>query len=281
MKLLEVIEKMGSIRALTVGDTMTDRYVFCEANRLCPEGPVPVLVPIKTENANGGAGHAADQLMQLCQASWNFFAASPSVKTRYFVGHHLVSRVDEDKICPLPDDSKIEGLAKHLKESPRYDVIVISDYAKGMMSSKFCKWVVSYGATNQIPVIVDPKGKDWDKYAGCTLICPNVHELKAWEGTAMFPFMLLKCGEAGLTLYQPSGSREYPAAARHVFDVTGAGDVVTALAAAVLGAGGTMVQAARLSNLIAGWSVGEVGTVVCSKAKVIELVKAAGADFYE
>jgi bifunctional ADP-heptose synthase (sugar kinase/adenylyltransferase) len=281
VKILEIVERMKTLRTITVGDTMIDKYIFCAATRLCPEGPIPVLVPQKTDIRNGGAGHTSDQLRELCSASWQFFGTPPSTKTRYMVGQRLVARVDEDHICTLSDAQKIEGLGKHFKENARYDVIVISDYAKGLLSEIFCKWLVSYGATNQIPVVVDPKGKAWDKYAGCTLICPNIHELKLWEGTTPFPFMLLKCGENGLSLYQPSGQRDLPARAKHVYDVTGAGDTVTAVAAATLGAGGTMVQAATLSNLAAGWSVGEVGTVVCTRDKLIELVKEAGAEHVE
>jgi rfaE bifunctional protein kinase chain/domain len=279
MKLLEVIEKMQTVRSLVVGDNMIDKYVFCEATRLCPEAPVPVLVPVKTDIRNGGSAHVSDQMERLCGSSWNFFTNAPSTKTRYMVGQRLISRVDEDIRIPLTDAQKIEGIAKHFKEKPKYDVVIISDYAKGMISGRFCKWVVEHCIKEGTPVVVDPKGTYWEKYHGCSLICPNLAELKAWNGgTHEFPFLLLKCGEQGLNLYQPSGCMEFAAQARHVFDVTGAGDVVVAVAAAVIGAGGNLPQAAALANIAAGWSVGEIGTVVITKEKLIELVKETGAE---
>src|SRR5271165_4005463 len=116
---------MKSVRSMTVGDNMIDRYIFCTASRLCPEAPVPVLVPEKTEIRNGGAAHVSDQLQKLCQGSWNFFTTAPSTKTRYMVGHSLVMRFDEDKIAAMTDAQKIEGFAKHLKDNPRYDVMII------------------------------------------------------------------------------------------------------------------------------------------------------------
>lgn len=270
MKLLELLEKTKSIRTLTVGDNMNDHYVFCEATRLCPEGPVPVLIPKKVMNVNGGAGHVAEQLQHLSQVSYTFFGPT-SQKKRYMVGHHLVLRVDEDQAPPATDAQKIEGLAKHLKDSPGYNVIVLSDYNKGMLTTAFCEWIIGYARSVDIPVIVDPKGKNWDKYKGCDLICPNMQELKEWTGSALFPFMLLKAGAEGVSLFMPSGKIDYPATAKHVFDVTGAGDIVVAVAAALIGAGGTKVQAAKFANVVAGWSVGEVGTVVATREKLMEL----------
>jgi D-beta-D-heptose 7-phosphate kinase / D-beta-D-heptose 1-phosphate adenosyltransferase len=280
MTALELLEKMKSVRSMTVGDNMIDKYVFCTTNRLCPEAPVPVLVPLQTAIRNGGAAHVSDQLQALCASSWNFFSTSPTTKTRYMVGHHLIMRFDEDKGVAFTSAQRIEGLAKHFKENPKYDVVVISDYAKGMITNEFSAWIIEYCRKEKIPVIVDPKGSKWSKYQGCDLICPNMAELKAWDDGAagLFPFMLLKCGEQGLTLYQPSGATEYPAKAKHVFDVTGAGDVVVAVAAAIIGAGGTLTQAAAISNIAAGWSVGEVGTVIITHEKLTELVKATGVE---
>ena len=279
MKILEVINKMKGVRSLTVGDNMIDKYVFCTSDRLCPEAPIPVLVPVKTEIKNGGAAHVSDQMEKLCEASWNFFTTAPTTKTRYMVGQRLVSRVDEDRMLAMTDAQKIDGLSKFLKDNGTFGVVIISDYAKGMVTTEFCKWVIAYCNKEKIPVLVDPKGTKWDKYYGCDLICPNMAELKAWDGGEHeFRFMLLKCGEQGLNLYQPSGCMEYPAKARHVFDVTGAGDIVVAVAAAAIGAGGTLVQAAALANIAAGWSVGEVGTVCITRDKLIELVKEVGAE---
>ena len=278
MKYSQIIERLGRVRALTVGDAMIDHYIHGRVERLCPEGPVPIFIPEgKMDNRNGGAGHVADQLEALCETSWTFHGKPISEKTRFMVGSHLLLRVDEDKVPAATDAQRIAGLERSLIDA-KYDVIVLSDYAKGWLSHTFCRWIIKYAKEHEIPVIVDPKGRDWDKYEGCTLICPNVHELKAWggENVAQFPFMLLKCGAHGLTLYQPSGAYEFPAKAKLVFDVTGAGDIVTAVAAATIGAGGTLMQAATLANLAAGWSVGEIGTVVCKKDTLLQLIDETG-----
>jgi rfaE bifunctional protein kinase chain/domain len=272
MNARELIEKMKATRILVVGDPIVDKYVFGSTPRLCPEGPIPVFVPEKVEVRNGGAAHVSDQIHALCSEGWQFFG-TPSMKTRYMAGHHLVGlRVDEDQPSAATDAQKIESLGKAFKAEPRFDAIIISDYAKGWITAEFCKWIVRYAKENQIPVIVDPKGKDWTKYQGCTLICPNMVEIKIHQDGTLFPCLLLKCGDAGVTLYTPSGSKDFPATAKHVFDVTGAGDVVVAVAAAVIGSGGSLRQAAWLSNIAAGWSVGEVGTVCITREKLLELV---------
>jgi rfaE bifunctional protein kinase chain/domain len=276
MTLLEVIEKLSSIRLLVVGDAINDRYVFGRVERLCPEGPVPVLIRERVENRNGGAAHVVDQVRALGAQCVGFHGMPICQKTRFMVGSHMLLREDDER-RPVADHAQmVEALNKFIFGESKIDAIILSDYAKGTLMPEVCKAVLNFATTNSIPVVVDPKGRDWQKYGGCSVICPNQFELlearekyhKSW------PVMLMKRGEDGLRLFTDgSGYVDIPATAKHVFDVTGAGDVVVAVFTAARAAGAALIDSAVLANLAAGWSVGEVGTVVCSKEKLIELTK--------
>ncbi len=273
MNLTQVINKMRDRLILVIGDAILDKYVFGRVERLCPEAPVVDFVAEKTDNRNGGAAHVTDQLLALNMKVHYFYGEPVSIKTRYMAGSHMLLRVSDDKKPANVDPPKmLKVIGNFIKENESLAAIVISDYAKGWVIPTMCQHVIELARKRKIPVIVDPKGKDWDKYKGCDLICPNMKELKEWQGTVLWPFMLLKCGEHGLSLFTPSGHQDFPAQVHKVFDVTGAGDTVVAVAAATLAAGGTHVQAAVLSNLAAGWCVGEVGTAVCKAETLLDLV---------
>ena len=282
-KLIELIEKMRDVRAMVVGDAMVDQYLFGRVDRMCPEAPVPVFIAEEVKDYGGGAAHVADQLDALCKQSITCFQPRPhTLKKRFMVGSHMLLRHDTDMVnIALDDEQRIRLFTKTMV--PSYDVIVLSDYAKGWLSEKFCKFIIK---TAGVPVVVDPKGRLWSKYIGCTAICPNDKEISSsWLG---IPHVLHKRGPDGLRLYGPlEGTppsmdapigagrpvQDFPASARHVYNVTGAGDTVTAVVAAVVAAGGTLQEACILANLAAGFCVGEVGTTVCTRDKLIELVK--------
>lgn len=286
MSLRDLIGKMLSVRALVIGDAMIDTYAFCRSERLCPEAPVPVLIAERLEHRLGGAANVSHQMAKLCEAPFEFFGSPRCRKTRYMVGTHMVMRVDDDKAPAADEAQKARALIEGLKDKV-FDVVVLSDYNKGWLSVELCQFAVKYAKQKGIPCIVDPKGTDWSKYVGCTWICPNDREVRAaWNG---IPGVLYKRGANGLRLYGPVKGdpapigapigtgrdfRDIPATAKHVYDVTGAGDTVVAVFAAALAAGGTDVQAAQLANLAAGYVVGEVGTTVCPQQKLIELVEA-------
>lgn len=280
MKLFNVIEKMKDVRALVVGDAIHDQYVFGNVSRLCPEGPVPVLVSDKIETRRGGAAHVMEQIDALCMPAVISFGTPVSTKTRYLAGSHLLLRVDADKAPVFDEEQKARALTAAMGNF-KFDVIVLSDYNKGWLTLQMCQFLIEYARQKNIPVVVDPKGSDWRKYVGCTWICPNQVEIEAFRdifipsgGKRQFPQVLQKRGADGLKLWTDgSGSVEIPSTAKHVFDVTGAGDTVVAVFAAALAAGGTEVQAAQLANLAAGWTVGEIGTVVCSRETLHDLTR--------
>jgi len=250
------------VRVWVIGDAIIDHYHFGRIERLSPEAPVPVFIEERQEERRGGADHVAHQLEALgCKAVTTSFSGPPSIKHRYLVGHHPVFRIDQDQLCD-PDANVVPC------DRPDVDVAVLSDYAKGMLTEEICQRVMSWG----VPVVVDPKGRNWFKYHGCAVVCPNARELADGPIGISFTPVLEKRGSEGIRLWQRGDFLDIPAQARHVYDVTGAGDVVVAVVAATLGVGGDLASAARIATYAAGFAVGEVGTAVCSKAKLLEIL---------
>ncbi len=277
MTLTELLEKIPGSHVAVVGDAMVDHYEFGRVERICPEAPVPVFVSERHENRPGGAANVAKQLIELgCQVHQSF-APEFSIKTRYMVGSHLVLRVDEDRIA-RPASSDVRGVAQYLKSVLRLDALVLSDYAKGWLSFGMCQAVMAeMRVRGGAPVIVDPKGNDWSKFVGCELICPSTSDglnKSPFFRDEEFPNILYKRGALGMELQGKGGTCSIPTAARHVYDVTGAGDTVVAVVAAALAVGASKLEAATLAALAAGYVVGEVGTTVCPIEKLKELVNA-------
>lgn len=272
MTLEEIIASMASVHALVIGDAICDEYIFCRSDRICPEAPVPVLVPERRERRPGGARNVVAQLKALGVSTHELFGYPVSLKQRYMVGHQLVLRVDTDCQAEL---AAADGIAvfDELVSQRRPDVIVLSDYAKGTLSDELCQHVIEEAGKRSIYVVVDPKGKDWSKYWGAELLCPNQKEYDAVRRKlSMSSDMVIKRGEHGLHVSTDDISTSLPAQARHVFDVTGAGDTVVAVLAAAIAAGAKIVPGAQLANLAAGYVVGEIGTTVCPKDKLLELL---------
>ena len=278
-RLLELLDRMKTVRALVAGDSIIDHYVFGRSTRICPEAPVPVFVPEREESRHGGALNVKNQLDALCQPAWQWVSSVPSRKTRLMVGSHLVLRIDEDRLM-TPNEAAVADIEARLDEANEkddLDVILLSDYAKGWLGGQTCQYLINAARVLEIPVVVDPKGINWAKYAGASVICPNEAEWNAVNAQAPAGSVIIsKHGDKGLVLFKNEGSETtdhvFPATARHVADVTGAGDTVVAVVAAVLGAGGTYEEACVLANLAAGHVVGEVGTAICTAERLRELV---------
>lgn len=278
MTLTEIVESMSKVCVVVIGDAIADEYVFCRSERMCPEAPVPVLIPERIEERPGGAMNVVEQLRALGAHGKGAYGMPYSAKRRFMVGHQMMMRVDEDNQSTTSFDGMVQALNKHVFGESKIDAIVLSDYAKGTLTPELCQYVIKFANENGIPVIVDPK-ESWDNFAGCNWICPNKKEAARAEMSDMPRWnVLLKCGAAGLRLHEYEGKgagswTDFPAKARHVFDVTGAGDTVVAVFAAAIAVGAQPVQAAEIANIAAGWVVGEVGTTVCPREKLLELVK--------
>lgn len=261
--LVDIIGMFCTVRALVIGDAMVDQYHFGRVDRLSPEAPVPIFIEEGTESRRGGADNVAHQLEALGCRVKTVFARRWSVKHRYFAGHHQVFRRDDDYRAGGEDvDEACQRIAHYIHD---FDVVVLSDYAKGLLTPQLCQDVIKVGK----PVVVDPKGTDWVKYRGAAVICPNELELQAqgWHSG----YVVAKLGAKGLAIRTHDGVEHLriPAVAKQVFDVTGAGDVVTAVIAAGVAVNASMENAAIIANHAAGVVVGKLGTAVCSTEELL------------
>jgi D-beta-D-heptose 7-phosphate kinase/D-beta-D-heptose 1-phosphate adenosyltransferase len=293
-------------KLLVIGDVMLDRYWHGDAFRVSPEAPVPVVKVENREDRPGGAGNVALNIAALGSATTlvgiigndeagtelksrleaagvycEFLVSSskPTItKLRVISRHQQLIRLDFEEKFTEEDvqdlDIKVESLIQNCQ------VMVISDYAKGALAD--VPSLISLARKHKIPVVVDPKGIDFSKYRGATLMTPNLSEFEAVVGGCAneqdlvekglsllteldLSALLITRGEHGMTLIRPEFPELHlPAKAREVFDVTGAGDTVISVLAASLAAGYSLADSTALANLAAGLVVGKLGTAAIS-----------------
>ncbi len=301
-------------RILVVGDLILDRYLWGDVNRISPESPVPVVQLVRENEVAGGAANVAMNLasfgVQVAVAGYvgeDYFGGRllellsqkniqiegivtrPDVatvtKTRIIGGRQQMLRIDREDIKEANRKTSEKLLAqvdRHLNQN-RFDAIILSDYAKGVLSDTVCHEIISTANERNIPILVDPKGKSFVKYSKATAISPNRKELatacnsatrsldsllekgRELVDTLQLDFMAVTLGEQGIALVQQDGTHKIPALAREVFDVSGAGDTVIATLAAGLAAGLSRIDALHLANLAAGVVVGKVGTATVAR----------------
>jgi rfaE bifunctional protein kinase chain/domain len=298
-------EKLSSCRLLVVGDAMLDRYWFGDVERISPEAPVPVVHVRSTEERLGGAANVARNIVSIgAQAALltvvgeddagrsigRLLAASrirghlhtdrrlaTTVKVRVIGRQQQVVRVDFEQT------PEAEVLAAHLDEYARLlpdsEVVLLSDYGKGGLTH-ITRMIEMARAAGR-PVLIDPKGDDYSRYAGATLVTPNRAELREvigrwrdeddleWRAQSLrrdlgMQALLLTRSEEGMTLYTDEPTWSIPAQAREVFDVSGAGDTVIAVLAVMLAAGRPMREAVGAANRAGGIVVGKLGTATVS-----------------
>ena len=316
MKELSLIEGgFAALRILVIGDVMLDRSIWGEVDRISPEAPVPVLRSVRTTSAPGGAGNVAMNLVGLgvkvAQAGFwgrdsdmhelNGLLGVAGVDTSGMLpcGHATISktrivsrnqqllRLDVEDATPHPDSEHQGLLARCLQLVEGSDAIILSDYAKGALSPRLCQAVIAAARKRGIPVLVDPKGRDFEKYAGATTICPNLQELGLLTGidrrnlpellaaaqqlvaTLRIDYMTVTMSEKGIRILYPDSFVHSPTRAREVFDVTGAGDTVIATLAASLAGGLDAEAAVNLANLAAGIVVAKTGTAPIARHELI------------
>jgi len=228
------------LKILVVGDRIEDRYVFGDAERLCPEAPVPVIVPKRKRNSDGGAALVAAQLMCLgadvvtSYGSWSF-------KERIFAGSHLVCRVDNDSVGLMP-----------VTLDDQAEAIVVSDYGKGAMTRELAHKIIE----TELPCFVDAK-HHWHWYAGRNVtIFPNEHE--CLDETFMADQVVRKLGKNGCDHF----NLYLPATVSEVVDVTGAGDIFMAAFVYACSLQLPAEHCLRFANALAGESCRHIGTYV-------------------
>ena len=299
---------------LVVGDVMLDRYWHGTTSRISPEAPVPVVRVDQHEDRPGGAANvalniaalgapaylvgvtgqdeAADALTDSLRAAhvqvrFQRIAEQPTiVKLRIMSRHQQLIRVDFEE----PFDTDAQALASDTAAMlAGVKVLVLSDYGKGALKNH--QALIQLAKARKIPVLADPKGKDFSIYRGASLITPNLSEFEAIVGVCAdeadlvakgndlmarldLGALLVTRGEHGMTLLRPGqAALHLPARAREVFDVTGAGDTVISTLAAALAAGEELPQAVGLANLAAGIVVGKLGTAAISAPELRRAVQ--------
>lgn len=319
-----VADGFGACRLLVVGDLMLDRYLWGEVPRISPEAPVPVLRLRRATEVAGGAANVACNLAALGpqvtlagvigrdaegeslrgllakaglgEAAVIVSDARPTTtKTRAIGDHQQMLRIDREETGPLEaalEQSLFAAIGGHLADC---DGLLLSDYAKGVLSGELCQRLIETARTLGKPVWVDPKGGDFSRYQGASVITPNRAELAAalgLPGCELVPLLaggkrlraslqaealVVTLGEQGMALIDADGLHRVPAVAREVFDVSGAGDTAIAVLAAGLAAGLRRADAVALANLGAGVVVGRVGTAQLEASELLAAMEQDGA----
>ncbi len=300
------IPKFDAARVLVVGDVMLDRYWHGATSRISPEAPVPVVKVGNAEDSPGGAGNVALNLAALGAAAtlvglvghdeageeletrlraagvlcdFEKVSDKPTItKLRIVSRHQQLIRLDFEEAFHIDSAEAINAKVAALLDST--DVVIVSDYNKGALAAVSA--LITLARKQGVPVLVDPKGEDFGKYRGATLLTPNLHEFEQVMGACEseedlvakgrllikvleLEALLVTRGEHGMSLIRADEAELHiPARARDVFDVTGAGDTVISALGAALAAGSGLPEAVALSNIAAGLAVTRVGTVAVS-----------------
>jgi len=317
-ELIQILDRAHTIRVLVLGDIMLDRFVYGSVARISPEAPIPVMDVERSMDSAGGAANVARncaaigtnttlmgvvgddawavdlrkqiELSPTIEAQLIVDSERPTtVKTRYVADGQQVLRADRELRTPLGEAATTRLLAQLERYLSSADVLVLSDYAKGVLTERITRAAIEAARQANKPVIVDPKCKDLRKYTGATILTPNRLELQAACGfdcateeaveKAARPFidgsvctaMVVTRGKDGMSVVtRNAGAVHLRTAARQVFDVSGAGDTVIAAMSLGIAAGANIVSAATLANLAAGIVVGKLGTAVVTVSELIE-----------
>lgn len=298
---------------LVIGDIMLDRYWWGSVTRISPEAPVPVVRLDKTSVTLGGAANVAANIAGLGMTAEiigvvgsdsesrelaDIMSAGglsvsglvrlddrpTTVKTRVVAHGQQVTRVDQEVASPLTEQQESAVLERIIGRMPGAKAVVISDYAKGLLTENVLREIIERSRSAGIPALVDPKGKRYSKYSGATILTPNKRE--AAEACSMdesetgvvehagnvllndlgLDALLITRGEEGMSLFEKEREpRHMPTQAREIYDVTGAGDTVLAAMAVGLASGKSFADAAAIANAAAGLAVEQVGTTIVTK----------------
>ena len=300
----------NSCKILIVGDVMLDKYYFGKVERISPEAPVPIVNIVNEESRLGGASNVANNITSLggqatlCGAiGHDFFgkeiermARQKKIKTgfvkteqptitkaRIIGGRQQIVRIDYEQQLELSEKAREDlqtSLASLLQEHP---TLIISDYGKGMITEELCTYLIKTAKLHGARVIVDPNGKNWEKYAGADLITPNVKELGDVIGHPVknndpeiteaaleiihrygLSALLVTRSEQGMSLISDQNILHLPTHSQEVFDVSGAGDTVVAALSLALTQGQEITEAMRIANVAAGIVVQKIGTATLS-----------------
>ena len=314
-RIQQLIGRMKTSRVVVVGDIMLDRYLFGETDRLSPEAPVPVVTVRERHAALGGAANVAANVAALGAACQLVGAVGDDVdgaavrqelavarledrhvvtvagrpttsKTRIIARAQQIVRID-DEVESLLDGADLARLIRVAREAlADADALLLEDYNKGALAPPLIAAVMEVAKRRGIPIVVDPKFRQFFEYAGATVFKPNRRELESALGAAVdlqngnalpevlarlrVDNLLVTLGAEGMVLVMKDGSSTHiPSIAREIYDVSGAGDTVTAWMGAALAAGGSIRESAQLANYAAGVEVEKPGVATVSPEEVL------------
>ncbi len=296
-------------RVLEVGDVMLDRYWFGDVSRLSPEAPVPIVRVERTEDRPGGASNVARNcaalgakthllsvvgadgtgrlLEKLVKKAGIRASLYRDRKMRTTVKLRVIGRQQQLLRIDLETAPSNEVLASKLKQFEaalrQSDIVILSDYGKGGLAH--IAKMIAMARKEGKPVLVDPKGDNYSRYRGATIVTPNRAELRqvvgAWKDERdltrraqglreqlRMQALLLTRSEQGMTLYTKAGAMHVPAQAREVYDVSGAGDTVIAALGVMLASGVPLEESVRIANRASGIVVGKLGTAVATRREL-------------
>ena len=318
--LFNIIDKYNKINILVIGDIILDEYIWGKATRLSPEAPVPVLDVKKHNYILGGAANVANNIAAL---KGNVYLSGvvgndtyskeiknilqdagidsgclvsdenrpTTVKTRLIAhNHQQLARVDRESRSEICESCQEKIVANILKIIDSIDLVILSDYAKGVLTPSICQNIIKLVKKYNKPILVDPKGLDFSKYSGATLMTPNRLEAetatkspadtlpeiladKLYTGLDI-KNILVTLGEDGLLLYSKDDIFKIPAVTSEVYDVTGAGDsLIAALALSIPASGQNLEASVVLGNYSAGVAVRKIGTTTVSPDELKNIIK--------
>ncbi len=304
-------KQISAAKVLVVGDVMLDRYWFGDTHRISPEAPVPVAKIEKIEQRAGGAANvarniaslggqvgllaitgtdeAADSLAKMMSDIGVAYhgiqdaKVATTIKLRVMARNQQLIRLDFED---FPQEAALQELLEQFKVlQNEYDAIILSDYGKGCL--KYIQQLIDLAGEQNKLVLIDPKGSDYQKYEGATMITPNRAELKQVVGQWVdeddlenkvqmlrqklaLNAVLLTRSEEGMSLYGHQNVHHQPTHAQEVYDVSGAGDTVIASMALCLAAGFSAEEAMTFANIAAGVVVAKLGTAVCTQQELLD-----------
>lgn len=295
---------------LVIGDVILDRYMNGEVNRTSPEAPVPVMLFKNEHHTIGGAANVAHNASSLGVTSKLFgligndpngrtiesrcnergieaelqIVGFPTItKTRVVANGQQIVRIDQEEKINIGVEEESEFVRLIKDQAKNVGAIVLSDYGKGTLSEGIIRKVKAHCLEMEVPLFIDPKGMNWEKYRGAFLLSPNLKELSEAFGELLpnedmaveeaaqsirvklnLKNLLVTRSSKGMTLVNESGATHFNANAREVFDVSGAGDTVMAVMASAYSAGSDLNEAVEVANIAAGIVIGKLGTATVS-----------------
>ncbi len=320
---LEVLASFSRARVLVLGDVMLDRFVYGHVERVSPEAPVPVMALERTLNMPGGAANVARNVAALggkvvligvvgqdepaaelralfaADSIQESTAVDPSrpttTKTRFVADRQQILRTDVESSTPLSEELIVQLLSNYEAALSVTDIVVLSDYGKGVLSEEVVGRAIEAAAARGKVVLVDPKSRSFLKYKGATVLTPNKHELQTACGhecssdeqvvdgartilaQGVCDTIVVTRGKDGMSVVRSNGAVSHIRTdAREVFDVTGAGDTAVAAMAVGLASGADIDTASRLANVAAGVVVGKYGTATATIDEILSRLDGTG-----